>query len=229
MSVELVNAQSDAIVWTTNLPNVESFTCMVWYKKTGASGVQPNIFSIGDVGVEGRSLYLGSDTTATVWDGSSGNSIGVDPNTTDWYCVAFRGNGTALKGYIKVETAGSFTTATGTQSTGIAEDVLCLGRWISGSGADCIQGLLRAYKQWNTALTDGEIDTESTQLDPVVTSGLQRYIGLSDNTDTNDQSGNGYNPTIEGALATNADNPTTPETGSGSALVHRGLMLGVGI
>jgi hypothetical protein len=87
---------------------------------------------------------------------------------------------------------------------------MALGKWINGT--DNLEGRVAAFKQWSVALSDAEIDAEGDQLSPVVTTGLQRYIHFASG-GTNDQSGNGFNPTVEGAIGTDADEPTTPVDG----------------
>lgn len=219
MSAIFTYTDGDALVWSTNLPNVEAFTAFLWFKPTLGTGTQPNIMSLGIAAGEGRAAYINASDQWTVWDGVGANN-GGSVTGGSWAILCLRGNGTQLKLFWKLEGGGSWNTITATQTTGIAEDLLALGRWIGGS--DFANGSARAFKQWNVALSDAEVDAEALQLNPVRTTNLQRFIPLTTGTDTNDASGNGFNPTIEGGgLGTDADNPTTPATGSVTIVVDR--------
>lgn len=217
MSGAFVSAENDALLWNTNVPNVEAFTAMVWAKRTDAA--THTFVSLGEVGVSGRSMFFDGSNNFLIWDGSGTVLVDTSRGPGTWYCCALRGNGTEIKAYIKTDGAPSFVTNTGTQATGIGENLLCLGRWINGG--DYHNGSLRAFKQWNVALSDAQIDAESTQLRPIVTSGLQREIRLTNGADSNDSSGNGFNPTsIEGTIGNGADDPTTPEIAGPGAFPH---------
>lgn len=209
MSVRLDAGDQDAIVWGTNLPDTGAFTLMAWARPdlTGAVG-QPNVFSLGEEGVNGRSLFLSGGTEWALFDGGATTNVGVTATDDAWYICALVGNGTSIKAYVKLDTAGSFTTVSATQSGTPTENSLDLGRWIGP--ADYWHGLLRSFKQWDAALSDAEIDAEAAFLCPSRGANLQRWIRLVDAADTADQSGNGFNPTIVGALTTDAAEPVTP-------------------
>lgn len=208
MSVALVTSEQDYITWTSGggIPQIDSFTFIGWFKPAFGSGTSPNFFSIGETGVAGRSIYQ-DESQFLIWLGSAGTGQGTVSDAT-WYCIAWRGNGTELKGYRKLSAAASFTTWTENQGAGtLTENNISVGRWINNTSH--WNGEIRAIKGWNTALTDQEIATESYQFAPVKTSGLLWYVGLSDSTDVTDQSGNGFNPTVVG-LANGTTNPTLP-------------------
>lgn len=208
MSVALVSSDSDYIAWVSGsgIPQIDAFTFLAWFKPNFGSATTPNFFSIGQTGVAGRSIYH-NESQFLIWLGSSGTATGSIADDT-WYCVAWRGNGTELKGYQKLSDATSFTTWTENQGSGtLTEDNISVGRWINGSSY--WNGEIRAVKGWSSALTDQEIEDESRQFSPVKSAGLLWYVGLTNSTDTTDQSGNGFNPTVSG-LANGATDPTLP-------------------
>jgi hypothetical protein len=229
MSVALVTAQSDYITWTSGgaIPQVSSFTFLGWFKPDFGSGTSPNFFSIGETGVAGRSIYQ-NESQFKIWYGAEGSGQGSIADDT-WYCIAFRGNSTELKGYRKLSEATSFTTWTETQATTLTENNVSVGRWINNSSH--WNGEIRAIKGWSAALTDQQIEDESRQFAPVVSSGLLWYVGLTNSSDVTDASGNGFDPTVSG-LANGATDPTLPtSTGSGplvgSKLTHSLLLRGL--
>lgn len=209
MSAQFNFSEQDYLTWSTNIPSETAFTIMALVKWDGtATGSTPNAFSIGETGVGGRSLYH-DESGWLCWDGATGNSIASSSVTSGtWYWVALRGNGTALKAFVRPEGAGSWWTGNYTQGT-VTEDNLSVGRWINNTS--WWQGAIIGVKQWSAALSDGEVDAELVQRAPVLATNLQRYIPLEIASDTADESGNGFNPTIGGTLGTDSNNPTTPE------------------
>lgn len=210
MSVALVTSESDYITWTSGggIPQINSFTFIGWFKASFGSGTTPNFFSIGETGVAGRSIYH-DESQYLIWYGAAGTGQGTIADAT-WYCIAWRGNGTELKGYRKLSTATSFATWTEDQGSGtLTEDNVSVGRWINNSS--WWNGEIRGIKGWSAALSDAEIDAESYQFAPVRTSNILWVVGLSNSSDTSDTSGNGFNPTAVG-LANGSTDPTLPPT-----------------
>jgi hypothetical protein len=208
MSVALVTSDEDYITWTSGggIPQIDSFTFIGWFKPNFGSLTTPNFFSIGETGVAGRSIFQ-DESQFIIWLGSAGTPQGAIADDT-WYCIAWRGNGTELKGYRKLSDATAFSTWTENQGAGtLTENNVSVGRWINNSS--WWNGEIRAIKGWNTALTDQQIEDESRQFAPVLSSGLLWYVGLSNSGDTSDQSGNGFDPTVVG-LANGATDPTLP-------------------
>ena len=206
-SVALVTSENDYLTWTSGggIPQIDSFTFMGWFKPNFGSATSPNFFSIGETGVAGRSIYH-DESQFIQWYGSAGTPQGAIADDT-WYCIAWRGNGTELKGYRKLSDATVFATWTETQGITLTENNVSVGHWINNTSH--WNGEIRAIKGWHVPLSDVEIEAESRQFAPVETTGLLWYVGLSNTSDVTDLSGNGFNPTVVG-LANGVTAPTLP-------------------
>lgn len=177
----------------------------------------------------GNSCVFETNSNGTSWEclfDNGNDQTLVAATVGSWYFLAVSVNGSTVNCYVKplggsISNSASATVAVTslTATTFRLGDWPLLGEWLNG----CVAGV----KLWlGAALTQAELDTESTQLMPVRTADLTAAYPL-DVAETTDYSGNGFTlssvgtPTTE-AGPTGVPLTTGPQTITGTAAVTPG-------
>ena len=175
-------------------------------------------------------VFVATDTdgtTGAVFESTS-TLTGASHSVGTWYFMAYVRTNTARSYYYGTEAGGTLTEVTNADSRTVNTDmdVLRIGNDIY---SEPWNGDIYNVKLWGAALSDAEIDAEWRSLAPVRTSNLRGDWRLAAAASaTTDSSGNSLTLTANGTLTDGTNNPTHPAAG-GATLVHRGLMLGIGI
>ena len=153
-------------------------------------------------GMTGNNATTGPAITTDVWTYVALKS-GGSPHSDTFYYSLVGDPSMTLQGSIVSSHSGSFNYLT----VGCLEDATLFFR-----GSFC------HVRAWEANLTAGELLTERDSTTPVKATGLYLSWPLANVSDTTDQSGNGYTPTITGG-STDSDEPISAG-GSIAPLMH---------
>jgi hypothetical protein len=193
------------IAETSHLPNEDTYTFCFWMRiVSGAAWRYPWTFEgYNSVGLETN----GGGTQIVFRDAGSSTNI-VDPGTGVWTFLAYRRDGTTARDFFHSTDGVTLT------KTSVNGSTLMYGSsssWTIGHGPysnGAPDADYAAHKVWsNAALGDDEIYNEMLHRLPVRTANLHYWLQLESGATANvDHSGNGYDFTLNGTLAT-ADGP----------------------
>ena len=200
MSVGL-NADTDLIGITANLPDDQNFTAAGWSYVVSDSGAvsQPIVWLI-DGSVSGSAIFWdASDDVMYVLDLVTGSAASAAafasrPATGAWFAWYLRCSGTGanqLEAGWRAEGSSAWVTATATHADTTPAFFL-LGP-ITGAP---IVARFGAAKVWDAVLTDQEIYANTQFVRAIRRTNLRYEWPLASATDTRDLSGNGYSPSI---------------------------------
>lgn len=143
------------------------------------------------------------------------NHFASNPVFGDWTCYVLTsttpGAG-SVNGYFQDNAGGGWVNLS---LTGVA--ITLAYDYISGGVTTVgMPSTFAYYMEWNTVLTQAQINQQFVSSVPVVAlSNLRRYLPLANTTTAgNDSSGNGFNMTVAGTITNGASNPTFPRHSS---------------
>lgn len=212
MSVQFDGDPDNYLTRTASMPDYNSaFTWAGWVKPEFEFGFESYFY----VGTDDDSDYfgqlLGAFYLEVYLNGSQGNDDGTAFSVDTWYHLAMvREDNENLRLYLN----GSADAAVlGVSVSGrTAPSLMHIGQWGTALDGPFI-GEVEDVRLWTSALTGGQLLTESQSQTPVITSGLWASWPLLVHTDVNDSSGNGRHWTVQGTLTTGSDSPTYPSSG----------------
>jgi hypothetical protein len=152
--------------------------------------------------------FLETNEAGTQWEcmfDNANDQVLVVATVGSWYFLAVTVNGSAVNTYVK-PLGGSISNSTSTTISSSAASVVAtrlrIGDW--PEGGEWLNGRITGVKVWlGAALTQAELNTESTQLLPVRTANLKCAYPL-ETAETTDYSGNGFTLAAAGSPTTEA-------------------------
>jgi hypothetical protein len=218
------NASGDQLSRTTNLPaSSTAFTACGWVRRDADTNNYASVlWVINSNGAAYSGIGFNSDGTTLSAFGTSGEGnipAGGQPDQGEWVFVAVTQSGTTVTGWASPEGDSNFysVTATGTSFTPAT--------FTAGNDGT---GFFLSGAMQNIRVFDSVLNQAALALEKAATAAVATELfdwRCNDNTDTNDISGNGRNPTVGGTLTTE----TGPGGGGGGSSTLRTLtLLGVG-
>lgn len=204
------DASGDRAYRTTNLPSITLFT-VCGFARLKTERDWHALFSLDDASSNYIQLAL-DDTTPPRQIVLSEQSIPTvpfasRPTNDTWFFFAITRNGTGTENtniYWTYLDPVSMVTAAGTPTGTTTPTSYNLGN----DGFDDWGGVHLAHVRcWDAELSQSELESEAASGAPVRSSNLRYYHPLANNTDTGDDSGNGYDLTFSGTLTTETDPP----------------------
>lgn len=222
------DASGDYARITANLPDVYLFTACGFARLKTERDWQV-IFSLDDADTEYLQVALDNTSpTRNLTISSStlgaGGAFGSRPANDTWFFWAISNKGpianVGLQGYWTYLDPVSMVT----YDNDNASDFAANGLYLGNDGYDDYGGVHLAHvRVWDVELSQSELEAEAASATPVRTANLRAYWPLANNTDTGDDSGNGYDLTFGGTLTSE----TSPTFGSAPAPnVSDGITLG---
>lgn len=227
MSVRF-DSSTDALRRTTNIPSLSGITACGWAIQVVDTNFFAAIFSVENTTTNApEGLYIGT--------GPDGTTLGIDVSIADintqtafptqyglgvWFFWALVGasSGNAARGYAARATDASLQSVSSVSGPTQTSAVFAFG---NDSYTDFWNGSIFAFKVWDTALTEAEIEQERWSVLPKRLNNLVFFNpALDHSTATQDWTGTG-NLTAAGTLVA-ADNPPIPYRGP-SARRHSSL------
>lgn len=218
------DASGDYARITANLPDVYLFTACGFARLKTERNWQV-IFSLDDADTEYLQVAL-DDTSPTRKLTISSSTLGAGgafasrPANDTWFFWAISNKGpiasVGLQGYWTYLDPVSMVT----YDNDNASDFAATGLYLGNDGYDDYGGVhLCHVRVWDVELTQTELEAEAASGTPVRTANLRAYWPLADNTDTGDDSGNGYNLTFGGTLTSE----TSPTFGGATVSLNTAL------
>lgn len=207
---------------TANLPPWNAMTICGWASRNTDKGTYTAVSAFSDStgSMSNGGMYIfGADGDTLGGYTPNNGETAFSPAKTPandvpfFWAMVISGTGAgAWTLYYREELDGAFTTMT---MQGAASSWTPAALWAGENPfGEWLNGSVEHVKCWDAALNSTELGDEFDSDVPVRTSGLNFYWPCSDTTDTNDQSGNGRNPTISGSITNGA---TLFPFGGGSA------------
>lgn len=211
------SASGDYAKRTANLPDIQTFTISGWVKLRDTPSAYSYFMGIEDAdSSSSKFALLGYSTTNDpddAWQFSTQNELynwNPDPAVDTWYYFFIRSSEDidfVEAGFCDIDDT-SFQKST-QRSLGVGAFTparISLGNDSWDEWTDCAIAYVRV---WDAQLSDAELLDERDSATPVRTSGLRMDWPLANNTDTGDDSGNGYDLTFGGTLTSE----TSPDLG----------------
>jgi hypothetical protein len=206
------------LIRSASLPaNATGWTICFWFQRIGAvgTGVVETLLEVVDNG-DGDYIKIYVDDAGSVHFQGINDFEDVSLFTATlntWYFLALTTtSATAGNVYWRADASGSLSSSTGRKfQTDNGWDSIVLAN-AANFLEDAQHFRVTDYKEWNAALSSGQLLTESSSRAPVVTSGISCYLPLLTVSGT-DQSGAGHNFTQTGTMAANASEPTSLASG----------------
>lgn len=207
------NSSGDGLSRTTNLPTAATaWTACGWVRRDGdANGYGAILWLTNTSGVAFSGVAFNTDgTTLSVFGTNTESNIpsGGQPDLGEWVFVAVTQNGTTVTGYASPEGDSTFYSNTATSTNFSVE------RFSAGNDmGSYIIGAMQNIRVFNSVLNQAALELEKAATAAVATELFDWRC--NDNTDTNDISGNGRNPTVSGTLS-NETGPASLGGGGGT-------------
>lgn len=199
-----------------NLPGYDNFTIAFWVKLLANTGTE---------------IYW--DLCGLCEDTDNGAVVVVDPDrelfearppfggetfsgqilsVNTWYYIVYTHDSLTGQHELMWSTQGALAMSTTGKVNGLASgspNIFTLGRSTFSEAAPNIR--LAECKAWGVPLTPTQALAERDSASAVLTGGLLWHWRLRNNTDTTDQSGNGFHATVNGTLTSSDDHPLEDE------------------
>jgi len=210
------------LVRTSSLPvNGTGWTAGFWFQRIGAvgSGLVETLFELVDNGDGDYIKIFVNDANEVHFQGINDfDDVSLFTATLNtWYYIALvTTSSTTGNVYWRADASGSLSSSTGRKfQTDNGWDSLTL---LNNAGTLEVAEHFRmtSYKEWASALSSGQLLTESQSRAPVAGSSVC-YLPFTTASGT-DQSGSGRNFTVNGTLAANASEPSSMADGVTSSV-----------
>lgn len=232
MSVQFDGNAANYLNRTATLPDFNAaYTWCAWIKPENTAGFGSMLF-IGDDDDNDYMGHIDDDWWLNIYNnGNQGSDTGSQFSSGTWYHIAMvRADNSNIRIYLNGVEDGAVLATSISGRDGLT--VMQVGQW----GDTALDGPttfeVEDMRLWTSALTGGQLITESESATPVITSNLWASWPLLAHTDVTDTSGNGRNWTVQGTLTTGSSSPSYPASGAFPYFLNRrhktGIMFGRG-
>jgi hypothetical protein len=211
----LINAANEYYLRDASLPSIDTFTMMVWARRTvnyGNSKIHPIFYRNNGAGdTQWIGLYLqdqGGGTDNLLLDNTATGDLGSAIALDEWHHIALTKSGSDYKGYLDGGEDMAFTNASSVTNTRM---------YVGGNAFTDFTGTsigleIADLKIWDgAALSEAEIKTEMRQYVPVLFDSLHGFWPmLSIDDDQTDYYTGGLTMTVGGTPSAAAGSPPIP-------------------